>query len=351
MLKRSLKLAVVLAMASAAQAAVADDIILFTGGDFGGRQVSLRNDTRDLNQLGFNDRAASLVVQSGTWEVCQHANFGGECRVYQPGQYSNLDRLNGQISSVRLVNAAVGWDERSDERHERRANRRGAREAELVLFDGSNLRGRALPLRGDLGDLVSAGFNDRAQSMKIGGGSWELCQHRDFGGMCRVYGPGEYNLDRQLHRAVSSVRLVSNGRGRGNEYGADTGYGRGRDGEYGADTGYGRGRDGEYGADTGYGRGQRDSYDARGSDMRREGGVELFSGAGFGGQRVPVRDDVRTLDMMNFNDRAASLVVFAGEWEFCQHADFRGQCMTYGPGRYERLGSLHNGISSIRRVR
>jgi hypothetical protein len=268
-----------------------------------------------------------MMVRSGMWEVCVHADFGGECRVFEPGQYRSLDRFNGQISSMRMVgggNARDEWrDERREERREeRRANRRGGRDAELVLFDSSNLRGRSLPLRGDIGDLVSAGFNDRAQSMVVEGGSWEVCQHRDFGGMCRVYGPGQYNnLDRALNRSISSVRLVSNDGGRGNGYGPDTGYGRG----------------------------QRNYEEPRGRG--RPGGVELFSGAGFGGERVPVRDEVRSLESMDFNDRAGSLIVYEGEWQFCQHADFRGMCTTYSPGRYDRLGNLHNGISSVRRVR
>ena len=316
MLKRTLQIAVLFAAGAAAQAAMAADITLFTGGDFSGREVSLRSDVRDLNQLGFNDRASSLVVQSGTWEVCVHADFGGECRVYEPGRYRTLERMNGQVSSVRMIAAGNARDERREERRDRRAERRGNRAPELMLFDSTNLRGRQLPLRGDVGDLVSTGFNDRAQSMVVEGGSWEVCQHRNFGGLCRVYEPGQYNnLDRALHRAISSVRLVGNGRGNG------------------------------YGPETGYGRGQRDDL------TMRDGGVELFSSAGFGGQRVAVQGEVRSLESLNFNDRAASLIVHAGEWEFCQHADFRGQCMTYGPGRHERLGPLQNGISSMRRVR
>lgn len=315
MLKRTLHIAVLFSTALAAQAAMAADITLYTGGDFSGRAVSLRNDVRDLNQLGFNDRASSLVVQSGAWEVCVHADFGGECRVYEPGRYRTLERMNGQVSSVRMIAASNARDERREERRERRAERRGNRAPELMLFDSTNLRGRSLPVRGDVGDLVSAGFNDRAQSMVVEGGSWEVCQHRNFGGLCRVYEPGQYNnLDRALQRSISSVRLVGNGR---NGYGQDSAYGRGR----------------------------RDDMNMR------DGGVELFSSTGFGGQRVAVQDELRSLEAVNFNDRAASLIVHAGEWEFCQHADFRGQCMTFGPGRHERLGPLQNGISSMRRVR
>lgn len=331
MLKRTLKTAIVLASAGIAQAASAGDITLFTGGDFSGREVNLRGDVRTLDQLGFNDRANSMVVRSGTWEVCVHADFRGECRVYEPGQYRSLDRLNGQLSSVREIagagaDAGYGRDEwreeRREDRRERRANRRGGRDAEVLLFDSAGLRGRSISVRGDTADMNSAGFNDQTQSMVIEGGTWEMCQHRDFGGACRTFEPGQYNnLERAFHRSISSIRLVGNERGRG--YGDGNGNGNGY----------------------GYGYGQRDDYQSR-----REG-VELFSEPGFRGQNTQVQNGLRTLDAINFNDRAGSLIVSSGEWEFCQHADFRGQCMTYGPGRYDRLGSLQFAISSMRRVR
>lgn len=315
MLKRTLKLAVLLSSAWIAQAATAGDLTLFTGGDFSGREVNLRGDVRTLDQLGFNDRANSMVVRSGTWELCVHADFGGECRVYEPGQYRSLERLNGQLSSLREIasggnGAGYGREERREERRERRANRRGGRDAEVMLFDATGLRGRSFSVRGDIADLNSAGFNDQAQSMVIEGGTWEICQHRDFGGACRTFEPGQYNsLERAFQRSISSIRLVGNGRGRGNAYG------------------------------------QRDDYQSR------RDGVELFSEPGFRGQATQVQGELRTLDAINFNDRAGSLIVSSGEWQFCQHADFRGQCMTYGPGRYDRLGSLQFAISSMRRVR
>jgi hypothetical protein len=129
-----------------------------------------------------------------------------------------------------------------------------------------------------------------------------------FEGDCRVYGPGEYrNLDRAFYRSISSARMVSDDRG----------------------------------GDRGRGRDQRRSRD----------GVEMFSTGGFSGERVQVRDEVRNMEQLDFNDRAGSLIVYTGQWEFCQHANFLGQCLTYGPGRYDRLGGLTNQISSMRRVR
>ncbi len=311
MLKRNVKLGLILSAAFFAQAnATAGELTLFSGGGFQGREITLRDATRSLEPLGFNDRGASMVIRSGRWEVCMHADFR-DCQVMEPGEYAQLDRMTNQISSVREI--AGGYDDNQRDRGERRGGRwngNGAdQSAPVILFDRADMRGRALPLRGDSSNFTSLGFNDRAQSMVVQDGSWEFCVHQNFGGECRVYGPGEYrNLDRAFMRSITSARMVSDdNRGRGN----------------------GRGRRGDRGMD----------------------GVELFSSGGFGGERVTVSDEVRSLEGINFNDRAGSLIVHNGQWEFCQHADFRGQCLTYGPGRYDRLGSLNMQISSMRRVR
>jgi hypothetical protein len=45
------------------------------------------------------------------------------------------------------------------------------------------------------------------------------------------------------------------------------------------------------------------------------------------------------------------MVVHDGTWEACEHADFRGRCLTFGPGDYPTLSwGLNNRISSGRRV-
>ena len=59
----------------------------------------------DLTRYGFNDRASSMIVQRGQWEVCEHQNYQGECRILRPGQYPSLAAmgLNNKISSFRRV--------------------------------------------------------------------------------------------------------------------------------------------------------------------------------------------------------------------------------------------------------
>ncbi|MEO8487242.1 MAG: beta/gamma crystallin-related protein [Betaproteobacteria bacterium] len=57
----------------------------------------------NLQGSGFNDRAGSMIVQRGQWEVCEDANFRGDCRTVRPGQYPSLAALGlgNEISSLR----------------------------------------------------------------------------------------------------------------------------------------------------------------------------------------------------------------------------------------------------------
>jgi hypothetical protein len=320
MLQRHVKLALVLSAALFAQAAaVAGELTLFSSEGLRGRELNLRENVGNLTQMGFNDRAESMVIYAGRWEICEHADFRGQCRVFGPGEYHSLAQLGNAISSLREVDGGRGnWreDRRDDRREERREERHDERindrigggqpgmvmAAPVILFGGTGMRGRSLPLHRDISNLTDLRFNDQAESMTIQQGTWEFCEHNDFRGKCRVFGPGQYDrLDRDFHRSITSVRQVRGGGG--------------------GDGGHGR----------------RD-------------GVELFDAPGFHGQRVGVRDEVRNFNEISFNDRAGSLIVYRGQWEFCEHADFRGQCLVYGPGRYDRLGRMHNLISSIRRV-
>ena len=295
MLNRSAKLALFLCAAVASAAAGAGELTLFSGPGFHGRDLTLRSATRDLRELGFNDRASSMIVRSGRWEVCVDANFRNECRVYEPGQYDDLERIGNAISSAREVGG--GRDEWRDEWRDERREREG-----VEMFSQPGFGGQRFVLRQDVRQLGRDSFDDQTSSLIVYSGQWEFCQHPDFGGQCKVYGPGEYpNLERSLNRQITSVRQVGQERGR--------------------------------------------------RDERRREGVELFSDEGFGGERFRVRADYRQLDRYSFDDRAGSLIVYSGQWQFCQHPDFGGKCMTYGPGRYDRLGSLRYQITSIRQVR
>ena len=54
------------------------------------------------------------------------------------------------------------------------------------------------------------------------------------------------------------------------------------------------------------------------------GEAVVFESAGFAGRSVALRDDMGNFELVGFNDRAASLYVMDGTWEFCTDAWFRG---------------------------
>ena len=57
----------------------------------------------------FNDRASSVVVDKGRWEVCEDIGFKGRCAVLLPGSYDRLSTmgLNDRLSSARPVDAGA----------------------------------------------------------------------------------------------------------------------------------------------------------------------------------------------------------------------------------------------------
>ena len=95
------------AIALLATGVVAGELTLYEGENFQGRNLTLRSDMRDLDRTQFNDRAMSLVIRDGVWEVCSDAQFRGHCATLQPGNYPVLEGgLDRRISSVRQVAGA-----------------------------------------------------------------------------------------------------------------------------------------------------------------------------------------------------------------------------------------------------
>ncbi|MES2127432.1 MAG: beta/gamma crystallin-related protein [Pseudomonadota bacterium] len=78
-------------------------ITLYQGNAWHGRAVTATAPVADLGRIGFNDRASSVVVDSGRWEVCDDAGFRGRCVVLREGSYESLAGmgLDNSISSVR----------------------------------------------------------------------------------------------------------------------------------------------------------------------------------------------------------------------------------------------------------
>ncbi len=268
---------------AAAGSAAAGEITLYESAGFRGRSVSAEQAIADFADIGFNDRAASIVIRRGAWQICSDAQFRGRCVTLNPGEYPSLDSMGLAlaISSVREIGSRPDAD--------------GAGRA--VLYDGSGFSGRAFSVSGIIANFDPLGFNDRALTMIVHEGNWELCSDANFGGYCQTFGPGRHaNLGR-LSGQLSSMRPVRA-------------------------TGGGGSR------------------------------AILYEGPHMTGRSFTLGGQVMTnLDGTGFNDRVSSIRIEAGYWIFCSDAHFGGECRTFGPGDYPTLPwALDNRISSGRRI-
>ena len=70
-----------------------------------GESLTADSQVRNLRNYGFDDRAASAIVQNGRWEACTEPFYRGRCVILAPGEYRSLSgfNMNFQVSSVRPV--------------------------------------------------------------------------------------------------------------------------------------------------------------------------------------------------------------------------------------------------------
>ncbi|HEX6705964.1 MAG TPA: beta/gamma crystallin-related protein [Albitalea sp.] len=393
--------AAVLATSLGVMTARAAEMTLYQHYNFGGDQLTLRGYAPNLSQYGFNDRASSVVVRSGRWQVCSDSDFKGACVELGPGEYSALDaRLTNQVSSAREVGEYAG----------RTGAYRNYSRGIIKFFDEPGFKGRSFDLQSDVTDFAARRYNDRAASIIVAEGVWLLCTDANYAGNCRTYGPGRYlNLGPGMADRISSARVVRNAGDapavmqggwaappRGNEgpsrvilYSeeglrgaslaiADTQVDLQRAGFNDAaasmvveggpwlmcSDGYFRGNCRVYGPgrydnlrDAGMSRAISSARPGAPEQAGRrwgnngQGGIQLYANRDFGGETRAFANDIPNLNGSGFNDRAGSMVVNNGEWELCSEAGYAGSCMVVGPGAYADLGGLSDQLSSLRRLR
>lgn len=305
--------------ALAAGSAFAQEIVLFERTDFNGQRYGTSVAVQNLQQSGFNDRAESIVIRGGTWQVCTDAYFRGRCVTLDPGEYRNLAQigLTNQISSLRQTGGWGGGDSSGGSWGGGGGGGWGGSGRALTLYEGNGFAGRTFDTDGDVSNLDRTGFNDRARSMIVASGTWEVCVDADYRN-CQRFGPGRYASLGFLGGEVSSMRRIGGGSGGGSGGGWGGGWGGGP------------------------------PPDGWGSRNR----VVLFENTGFGGRSYTMpQDEVSNFQVTGFNDRVSSLRIENGYWLFCSDAYFAGTCRTFGPGDYPTLPSgLNNAISSGRRI-
>ena len=306
-----------LALTTAASASAG--VVFFEEENFRGRQFVVEGTVPNFVDRGFNDRALSAIVEGAPAEVCMDINFQGGCAILNPGRYPTLGALRSTISSVRMVSGRNDRDYRDyrdrdagrerdfdRDRDNRRNDRRGAA---LTFFEEESFGGRQLTLEGTAPNFVDLGFNDRAVSAIVEGGSVEVCIDINFQGGCTVLNPGSYASLGALRNSISSVRLSPgrNNRGVG-------------------------------------------SIDRGGWDDHRGAAVTFFETENFGGRQLAVEGTAPNFVDRGFNDRAMSAIVEGSSVEVCVDINFQGGCTVLNPGQYPTLGSLGHAISSVRVV-
>lgn len=113
---RRVALAFALLAAGAAGQAFAN-VTFYEGEGFRGAAFETNRPIANLARTGFNDRAASVIVSDGRWEVCDDADFRGRCAVLRPGNYDSLGRmgLGDRISSVRPIDSRHQYEQTGPE--------------------------------------------------------------------------------------------------------------------------------------------------------------------------------------------------------------------------------------------
>lgn len=91
-------------------APVAAQVTLYEQEGFHGRTFTANGPIYNLDKLGFNDRASSMIIDRGDWQVCEDADFHGRCVVLRAGQYPSLGSVGmaRRISSLRRMSGGGG---------------------------------------------------------------------------------------------------------------------------------------------------------------------------------------------------------------------------------------------------
>jgi Beta/Gamma crystallin len=185
---------------------------IFTNPNFGGAAMTIDSDMSSLRNTGFNDEIQSMRVFAGNWEACEHKDFGGACMVFGPGDYRRLPpQMDRAITSIRQLTREPTWTGLipSGASYQMLAADAPRSRHPIWLYEHSNFQGATLRAVGDVADLGRTAMNDRASAMFISWGTWQLCEHANYGGRCFTAGPGQYaEMPAGMNDSISSFRRV-----------------------------------------------------------------------------------------------------------------------------------------------
>lgn len=247
-------------------------ITVFRDENFRGENATFRQDVPDLRRYNFNDRITSLRVAPGEyWEACESPNYQGKCQVFS-GDERNLRNVGwtDKISSLRRVRGGGGGG----------GFRPPIGKFGIVLYDEPFFRGRSVTIKDPTENLRFQSFHDRAESVRVLQGTWELCAEPRFRRCQTVDRDVPHLSSLGLNKKLSSARP----------------------------------------AGPGYGGGGGNYPPPYPSEAR----LVLFEAEGYRGPSVTL--DRASGDLAGFGGRARSVQVLSGSWLLCDRPRFSGRC-------------------------
>lgn len=184
------------------------DITLYPSPDFRGPGFTASREFSNLPRQ-FNDGAMSLRVGRGAWEVCSDADFRGRCQVITR-DVRDLRQfgLGGVISSIRPARDGGDWGGGGGWGGGYPGGGGGGYGGVATLFTGPEYSGAGFSTTREYSNLPRQN-NDKALSLRIERGTWEVCSDANFRGNCQVFRRSVPDLRAfGLGEAVSSLRPV-----------------------------------------------------------------------------------------------------------------------------------------------
>lgn len=196
-----MRIVLIALLASALSRVDAAQITVYKDQDFRGQELAADTAVHDLTPVNFHDQISSIVVHSGSWEVCTQPAFQGDCVVLPAGSYPALPtRLNHRIESMREAPLYVQSSPPNASRD---------RGAALVLFSGRGFLGRSRELDRDAHAMLETAFNAPPASLVVREGTWQACTEPGYQGVCRIFRPGRYRDLQPDTLPVMSLRRLT----------------------------------------------------------------------------------------------------------------------------------------------
>lgn len=159
--------------------------------------------TRSCREItAFNGQVwARCQTGRGSWEwtSARSRDCGGQ----------GLENHDGRLECAGFNGGGGGWNGGGGGWNGGGGYRPGnSYRGDVLMFEDAGYQGRVYEVVGDMPDLGVAKFNDKASSIKIVRGQWEICEHANYQGRCSRLDADQPVLPREWNDAISSIRRI-----------------------------------------------------------------------------------------------------------------------------------------------